>query len=87
MLKSDVKMTILGNGKQLGILNSKVFKVTACWGVLTISALSLFVLARNDVNSRRREIMMSKKRMSAANQGDYESNSYKGIPAKLEPAE
>jgi len=43
---------------------SNVFKISVSWAVLVVLGLGSFVVARKDINGRRREIMMSKKRMA-----------------------
>jgi len=42
---------------------SPIFKVTTAWAILIPLGLGIFVLARDDVKKRRRDIMLSKKRM------------------------
>lgn len=58
------------------LLKSNIFKVTVSWMALVVLGLGSFVLARNDVNGRRREIMMSKKRMADATKQEYESERF-----------
>ena len=51
---------------------------------LVAIGLGSFVFARNDVNARRKEIMMSKKRMADATKGDYQHPERFMVPDKSE---
>ena len=54
-------------------------QVSVSWAILVTTGLGLFVLARDDVNGRRKEIMMSKKRMAEATKGDYQNDRFQPL--------
>jgi len=61
---------------KLPFWKSNIAKVTVSWAFLVAGGLGAFVLARNDVNGRRKEIMMSKKRMADATKADYHNDRF-----------
>jgi len=61
---------------------SNIVKVSVSWAILVTTGLGLFVLARDDVNGRRKEIMMSKKRMAEANKGAYQSERFQPVSSE-----
>ncbi|XP_026743508.1 uncharacterized protein LOC113505146 [Trichoplusia ni] len=49
----------------------KFGKITISWLVVTVTSLSLFVVAKDHINARRLENMRSRERMRKSNEGEY----------------
>lgn len=49
----------------------KFGKITLSWVAITVTSLSLFVVAKNQVNAHRLENMRARERMRRSNQGEY----------------
>ncbi|CAK1595036.1 unnamed protein product [Parnassius mnemosyne] len=49
----------------------KFGKITLSWIAVTVTSLSLFVVAKNYVNERRIENMKARERMRKSNEGEY----------------